>query len=74
MGAEHLTPAPWTPQINSLPQLRTALAGSVEFTCSGVASRWYGATTTGPELKEQGVTHVQVRYGKNHTKTWYGKL
>lgn len=70
----HLTPAPWTPLITSQAKLLEELAAGKEFTVTDIGDVWCGSTTTAKELIEQGITKVQIRYGKNNTKVWYGKL
>lgn len=70
----HLIPAPWEPTINSVKALMEALKSGREFKVSDVLSKWGGATTTNKEMQERGVTHAQIRYGKNLEKVWYGEL
>lgn len=70
----NLIPAPWEPVLNNKGHLFDAAEGGYEFTVADMSSKWNGATTTIAELKEQGFTHAQIRYGKNNTKVWYGAI
>ena len=74
MSRTNLKPASWEPTINSVKGLKAALAGGKEFTVTDMTSPWNGATTTARELKEQGITSAQIRYGKRLEKVWYGAL
>ena len=71
---EHLIPAVWAKPINSIEALKAALRNGKEFTVSSAYSKWHGATTTGAELRAEGITHVQVRYGAKLQKAWYGEI
>lgn len=76
MNKINLVPAPWATPITTQKELYAALHAdsSAEFVVQDISSRWNGSTTTARELREQGVTHAQIRYGKNNAKVWYGKL
>lgn len=66
--------APWLLQVNSVKLVEAALKANKELTVIDYPSGHYGSYTSPKELVEQGYTHVQVRYGKDLTKAWYGEL
>ncbi len=70
----NLVPAPWSPTPYSIKALKGMFDHPIEFTVADMSSKWNGSTTTIAELREQGFTHAQIRYGKNNTKVWYGSI
>lgn len=67
----NLRPAPWEQIPNTIQELKEFMQ-SKEFTV--ISPNYHGATTTTKELKEHGIMHAQILYGKDLNKTWYGEI
>ena len=71
----NLAPAVYnTPLINSVKELKARMDANRDFIIVDMSSPWNGAYTTIADLKRDGYTHAQIRYGKNNTKVWYGEI
>jgi len=73
MSSINLVPPVWVGPVLTQTQLKAAIANNSEFQTADIA-QGYGQTTTPKELKAMGITHAQIRYGRNKEKVWYGKL
>lgn len=73
MSSINLVPPSWVGPIVTQAMLMKAIANNDEFQTADIA-QGYGQTTTLKELKAMGITHAQIRYGKNLEKAIYVKL